>query len=1238
MANREMARDLSFRILSQVIIDHGSKFTPNAFQLFPARFVDASRGNNVLCIDYDMGTGKTLTAALVISRLLSDTMRIEEELRKTGRQSLIAQLPRPYIVGNWSSIEAFEDELMRPAFGIISLDEFTDLMKSRAAEDTTQYAHMRMAFARRISKYVRMASYQKMFNRYFRGASSLAVKDEASLLAAIEKKEVTVDPVIALELSGSILVVDEVQMLYSGHGWNTYGFLLDHIRQNEAIRNLVTVMLSGTFLNSSPIEMIFLYNLIRDRGSKKILIDDFFDKELIGGQAYTYKPKKSREEELVHLFDGKVVSYRISPSKDFPAVNFAGTLAKMFKWFRITRCHASPYQWEQYIASYETLIHPVKGGGRSVMTSAADASSSAAAMTLADASSAAARGEEMTSPSPSASRGEAISVSAAEPDLSPSIEEALEEGDEEDDMMARDFVLPTKEEWPQYSVSPIKGSTEVYSGSWLRLDNLESKFGAIPAAFIHHLLDVIASHSGEKVVAHHRRLEKGGLLQYAEALKENGFTLFGEGARENAICVICGKPLALHASMETAASAEAESALAEPSSTAAAVPGHRKEIVDHKFVPATFALLTGRISFQERQHIKLTYNSSANLLNHRIMCLLLSGVGEKGITLKATNYAIALGVFPGIPAWRQFVSRIARHGTHRELPSDKRWVDVHTMVISPPIGSKEKFSRDEFRYFIRESNDEMASHLWSMVRKRSVNCPFIPPENRGMPSTTADATSAASSSSSRRNESSCDGAAVVAASSKGRDVDSSYFFSLYQILHISFVRDIIRRCWAESPIWTLSDLRETILSDRIRKVPHNMSYTSDVAICEAIIDLCSNQECQLSSVGEMKDLSILKPSFLYRSDIVLAAGIPRRGPRALTIFSTPISHHGASWQPIGREEGTRSEEELYRIVAQIGAISGFREKSSLFDRIVGKAGITTILRKDFVVEGPLFGLLRKAYCIVWEGDDESHILFTRNRLRVIEINASKKDKRGRQAVATAKGEEEKEEKKEEKTKKETKKEKERGTKKTPKEKTKTKEKRKGGVVVDADDEDDDAAATAADGPALCCLEMMEEAAAVSSSKKKVKPRVKKPSEKVQPTLKPIGFIIGNEYHLYRGKKWELRSMPLFDANATTQWKICAIFSPGAAITNGRWNVRTKIRPSPTSVDDLRRVQSGMACLSLSRSQVDEYSTILGIKGEKGKTVNCIMLEKALLERQLSVEGKKYRFIYTPFEVPPAARV
>jgi len=955
---KRISEDLSFRILDKVKVEHSHGFTPNSFQLFPERYINA--GNNVLCIDYDMGSGKTLSAALAISGLINDVVKIEQELIRTGNTAMISKLPRPYVVGNWSSVEAFEDEFMRPVFGIFTDKEYADYL---ARSDDS----IRPVYTKRIHRLVRMMSYQKLFNRYFRGSIQLTIKDEDTIAEALKSGEIVIDRQIASELSGSYIIVDEVQLLYSSAGWNTYGILLDHIRQN--VDDLTTILLSGTFINSSPVEMVHLYNLIRDKGSKRIKVTDYFVKELVNEIVYVYTPSK----DMTMLFDGKVVSYRVSPSKDYPRLELGGKLLPKFHWLKLEQCQSSEYQWKQFIATYK---------------------------------------------------------------------------EDEDDQPAHDFATPPK---------------DVTTNDWMKVENLRTKYGAIPARFIDFLHDIIKKKTGEKVAAHHRRLERGGLLQYAEALSENGITEFGQNPRDDALCILCGKELAHHAEVEIAKKKNIK-------------------VTDHQFVPATFAILTGRTTISERRNIVNTYNSSANLGNRRIMCILLSGVGERGITLKATNYAVSLGGFPGLPSWRQFISRVRRHATHTLLPPEKRFVRVYTMVLSSPDGTP---SIDEFRYFLRERNDAISLASWNKVRLRTPNCPFIPPENRGTHDTP-----------------------VKCAWELGKDISRERFDTLYGLLHLSYVRRVIKDAFYITPIWSLKDLRLHIVEDRARIVPHNMTYTKDETIATAIADMIDAGEANLmSKTGELVKLENIR-----RSDVYLINGARRRGPLALSIFFQHQLSDGVRWAPIS---GTT--EDMAKVFDQMHSTNGYRERVAVFDRVIGKTGFIDLVYKDFEDEGPIYNTLLKAGCIVWAGDDEGCLPFAQNRL--------------------------------------------------------------------------------------------------TEKKKK------------------IGFLLGNEYHRPGS---EMVTVPFIDASNSTQWTICAIFSAGTAPLSGRWHARTKIRPIPSSVEDQRKAQSGMACISLPPATISEYAKLLQIK-EESKTKCCAKIEEELLKRQLSKEGRTIRFIYTPFEIPPSEK-
>src|SRR3990172_11923968 len=110
-----LSDELEFFLLRDGVIERTTdEFIIDPHQVFPSRYLAPHRGNRTLLVNYSMGTGKSLSASLVIFPIME---RIDY-LRSCSKSSEI--LPKPYIIGNWSTIEAFEEELLRPQFKIVS--------------------------------------------------------------------------------------------------------------------------------------------------------------------------------------------------------------------------------------------------------------------------------------------------------------------------------------------------------------------------------------------------------------------------------------------------------------------------------------------------------------------------------------------------------------------------------------------------------------------------------------------------------------------------------------------------------------------------------------------------------------------------------------------------------------------------------------------------------------------------------------------------------------------------------------------------------------------------------------------------------------------------------------------------------------------------------------------------------------------------------------------------------------
>jgi len=898
----QLATDLEFFLLRDgKVIRSGDDFIPDPHQIFPSRFLAPHhRERRVLLLDYQMGTGKTLAGAMVLAPLIKRLDYLRGCLLRAKRLDLVRMLPIPYVIGNWSTIGAFRTELFRPMFGIVEEEEFKELQLAIAKEDIPLVEEIRSRFAKRLRGKLKMYSYQKMFNRYFRGATALADKTRETIYEGLSNGEITIDSSIESDLCNSILIVDEPQTLYSFRGLNTYGILLEHIWQNPNISNLTLLYLSGTFINTSPVELIYLANLIRPRGSPPFKIEDYYRKELatlgsvIDVHSIMYTPIKHKIGKLLSFFDGKVAIYSAETSPDYPTIRLIGDLLtidkRKFKWLKLKRCYAPEYQWKEYMG---------------------------------------------------------------------------ERDDDEEESVARDFVLPPKEKWSEYGISPVEGVRDVYRGTHLTVHNLKTKFGAIPGFFIQYLLDMIKRGQREKVVAYHRRVERGGLLQYAEALRINGFVLYGEDPLDDSICYMCGKPLKLHARVSQTGTEQ--SAINKRENIKKTT---KASIASHVFVPAVFALLTGKLSFGERNKILVKHGSPANNNGERMFVLLISGVAEKGVTVMATNHMIYLDSIPGIPLWKQIGSRIARHSTHTSLPPDRRRVDVITPCLAPPPSSREKFSREEFRYLLREINDEISTRLWSIIRSNAVNCPFIHQSGQ-------------SSVFSSGGQVKCKWSLPSKFRLTKRVIEQ--YNTFYYIADVDASKTIITECINNiRPIWKLKDLRNQILSNKIRKVPWNTSYVSDEAITEAVIELCEEQKCYLITTDINRPYSGLSTSSLTNPSIILARGSSHQPgiEQFTTIIRRPPTTHGILWIPL--LEKPLAKEELQRLIVQLGKATGNREKLWIFDQIVGRPDTPKAIHADFKERGPIYQFLYDMGAIVWEGDDSNIRVFCRNRLRWLE--------------------------------------------------------------------------------------------------------------------------------------------------------------------------------------------------------------------------------------------------------------
>jgi hypothetical protein len=519
------------------------------------------------------------------------------------------------------------------------------------------------------------------------------------------------------------------------------------------------------------------------------------------------------------------------------------------------------------------------------------------------------------------------------------------------------------------------------------------------------------------------------------------------------------------------------------------------------------------------------------------MCILISSVGEKGMTLMATNHMVILDSIPNVSLLKQIVARVARHSTHKALPPDKQWVTISVMAISPPTKSKIPYSREEFRYFLRELNDKYVGTLWRPVQRNATNCPLL---------TDFGPRAGFGKGDWESGEIVC----KYKIPSLNKSSIPSYTANYYQADVQAASTVILHVLNSTSPALTLSKMEEIIWSNTVRIVPWNTSFISKEAIADALRGLVKDRRVEMltsrSTRAKMKTRGGVEQ--IVETDPIIARFTPG-GIRALNIVTRSHMASAGIWIPAISDLTVNTS--ISPLIEQMAQRRGIREKQILMDSLLSRRGHEETLHRQFVNRGPVYDLLFQLGMIIWEGDNISVDRYGKNRLIIMD-----------------------------------------------------------GVAALESNESGELS-TAKTGIANRAIAAMK-------------------------ALVPIGFLIGPEFHqLESTGRWAKMNLPIA-AVPGTPWKLYGVISVGSGVKPGRWQVKFKIHPEQKETKDLRKIEHGMACYSITDTKLKKYAGVIGIKLIGKKTEWCTLFERTFIEKQLS-EGRGrggIRYLYSPFEAPP----
>ena len=626
-------------------------------QTIPKYYLFANKKLNKLLLHYSMGSGKSASAIFAFLHYLNHNIKKTFNNKFLYPNIDIKIKPNIFVVASWMTWQQIDTELIsHPEFGVITNEQrniLSELERSGIESNRTKEKLKKKEIITKIRKYIKYIGYQGFFNLLFPEKNIAKYGQNIDSLVE-EYKNGTLVPSKSFirSLENTIIVVDEMQKLYSSMGLNTYGFAVAYIAKHAEEYKCKIIFLTGTMINSSIGEIPDILNVLADE-KKWIDRDDFCEQETILDDVPIWKFKKGAEDRSIEYLKDRFLYYdqktdttgskpEILPISKMPSElyfpnekDIAKCEDKTYKQMKKCQFITDNMNVIQY-NKFDMLPREHHIGNRLISGINID--------------------------QPLILYG--IKVKGFQKDAYDAYLQSktanITDDESEMSISIHDAVLPPSNKFVEYG---IYKQDNIFRGSFLSLSTI-GNYSAI--GFEMCCLCMLNAFAGEKTVLYHNKLNSFGIKQYAAILNYNGFIKFGNNPVRDSICKSCRRKYSDH-------SLSLEERL--------------KLKVCNEFKPLVYDYLTGDLDTSERMYIvKEVYNNPMNLSGDMISALFISDVAYAGVNLLSTHNIIFLSKVSNISKWKQIYNRIVRVNSHALFPEEKQYVKIYTFVIE---GSKE---------------------------------------------------------------------------------------------------------------------------------------------------------------------------------------------------------------------------------------------------------------------------------------------------------------------------------------------------------------------------------------------------------------------------------------------------------------------------------------------------------------------------------------------------------------------
>lgn len=635
--------DLVSRFPLDPYIESGLFLRLQNYQMFVRNFFSPHTPYSRLLIKHSTGTGKTISALSIAMEFINQFKIQSESIEDIGSV---------FIIGFTERI--FKNELLKfPEFGFINRQEIQKWksLKRNAnsgskldLEKLSEFQTMvkKRIISRKGNGFFKFYGYKQLINRLFILSSDATLSDMThdEIRKAIQEGEISYNMEILEQFKNSLMICDEIHNTYNSLILNNWGFGLQVILDYHP--SLRSVFMSATPINNSPTEIVDLLNLLVPKKflpqQRLLTREDLFDDRDL---------KSTSIKTIADIIQGRVSFLRdINPSY-FPSRCILGERIKGISYLRFIRSPMSSFHYQTYKNNFTGTL-------------------------------------------PQDSQ---YLVDFVLPDPSVPMDKTFKSDGMFRTIATKRKLVTASREWKdKYQFDFINKSI---TGESLH----KSTLGTYSAKYKRMIVDIHAMLKNKrgKIFIFHNVVHMSGVLFIQQVLLKNGIIDESGIPTDDTLCSVCGYERKLHKILDKTLSKISEGGYELEITGSVLI---KKNIDDHEYMPTRVIMIHADIDRLTIYNNIEKFNLPDNAEGHKYMILLGSRVIKEAHNVECVQNTMIMGRPDNIATLIQILGRTVRKYSHKNLPLDKRHVNVYIYTSCLPIKVKKEFllSYEEKRY------------------------------------------------------------------------------------------------------------------------------------------------------------------------------------------------------------------------------------------------------------------------------------------------------------------------------------------------------------------------------------------------------------------------------------------------------------------------------------------------------------------------------------------------------------